>query len=420
MSNHRKPMIVILALLLVLALVACGQQQQEAAGPKGESATSKEETAAGGVGEVRGVTGDTIRIGAILDFTGPYKSAGVLMRSGIETYFKYVNDHGGINGRKVVTFFEDNQSNPPTSLAAANKLIFNDKVFALAGVHGSAAFAAIYDLVEKEKVISFSLGHATQDFEPLKKMVFQVPTPYYHQAARIVDFFIDDLGIKEPKIGVIYQDDAMGMDALKGVEAEAKARDIEIVAKEPYQRGATDLSTQVLNLKRSGAEQVIVGGIFTQAGMFLKEAQKVNYKPATAGISPTLNEVVFDVAGEAADGFYAANCFSMPDDETYVQAEEIAKKYNVEPNPHFLYGFVNAAVLTEALEAVGDEITPEKVAAALEKLNKVTVPGFVPSITFGPDKHFATGASGLFKLDYAQKKWVPAAPYKEPVGLQKK
>lgn len=420
MIHYRKTVIGILALLMVLVLVACGGQQQEAAGPKGETAGPREEGTAGGAGEVRGVTDDTIKIGAILDFTGPYKSAGVLMRSGIETYFKYVNDHGGINGRKVVLYFEDNQSNPPTSLAAANKLIFNDKVLAIAGVHGSAAFAAIYDLIEKEKVISFSLGHATQDFEPLKKMVFQVPTPYYYQAARIVDFFIDDLGIKEPKIAVIYQDDAMGMDALKGVEDEAKARGIEIVAKEPYQRGATDLSTQALNLKRSGAEQVIVGGIYTQAGMFLKEAQKINYKPVTAGISPTLNSVVFDVAGEAADGFYAANVFAMPGDETYAQAEEIAKQYNVEPHPHFLYGFVNAAVLAEALKAAGKDITPEKVAAALEEMKEVKVPGFVPPITFGPDKHYATGSSGMFKLDYAQKKWLPAAPYKEPVGLQKK
>lgn len=200
-------------LSLVLLVAACGSESDTSADPVSESqdADSGSQDAdeeAGGLSTVRGIGEETITLGAILDLSGPYNAAGVLMRDGVEAWVQQVNADGGVQGRQVEVVYEDNQSDPSATLAAANKLIFNDNVFALAGVHGSAAFGAILDLVEEEEVISFSLGLSEEMYNPTKDHVFVAAVPYAAQMERGVQHLVEELGVQRP--AVLYQDDEFG------------------------------------------------------------------------------------------------------------------------------------------------------------------------------------------------------------------
>ena len=52
---------------------------------------------------------------------------------GAEAVYKEVNDAGGINGRKIVYVREDDRCDPASAIAAAKKLIFDQKVFMIHG-----------------------------------------------------------------------------------------------------------------------------------------------------------------------------------------------------------------------------------------------------------------------------------------------
>lgn len=394
-------------------LVGCGQGGQPTPSTSAPGAKS-DQTAASKGGEVRGVTKTAIKIGMIPDLTGPYKGAGIEMREGAKAWFDTINEQGGIHGRKIELFVEDNQANPSTTMAAANKLIHNTGVLAIAGVHGAQAFEAIYDLVEKEKVPSISLGIATSNYKPFKKMVFGSAVPYAYEAGRMVDYIVDDLAIKNPKIGIVYQDDSFGADFIMGFEAEAKAKGIQFVAKESFQRGATDLSTQALKLKRAGADQVVMAAIFVQVSQFLKEAEKIGYKPIVVGPSPASSDLVFNLAGQASDGFATTRYFStLPGDPGYeVVADVLQKKVGKKPSVYLLYGLVNAAILTEGLKAAGENPTPEKVVEGIEKLSGA--PGLLFKPQYGPDKHFPSPETDVIKADFATKSWKKVAPLKGP------
>ena len=77
--------------------------------------------------EVRGVRDDTIKIGTIMDMTGPAADNLMPYAIGVRNYFKYINDKGGINGRKVKVIVEDDRYTIPMAMAAFKKLVFKDK-----------------------------------------------------------------------------------------------------------------------------------------------------------------------------------------------------------------------------------------------------------------------------------------------------
>ena len=80
--------------------------------------------------KVRGVTGDTVKIGLIGDMTGPVTAVIVPMANGIKNYFKNINAHGGIHGRKVKVIHEDDRYSIPLTFAAFKKLVYKDKILA--------------------------------------------------------------------------------------------------------------------------------------------------------------------------------------------------------------------------------------------------------------------------------------------------
>src|SRR5215471_13875829 len=76
----------------------------------------------------QGISDTTIRIGNLGPFSGP-QSTFTPLNYGPEAYFRYINDQGGVHGRKFVTVFADDSCNEAKGIAAAKKLVYDDKVF---------------------------------------------------------------------------------------------------------------------------------------------------------------------------------------------------------------------------------------------------------------------------------------------------
>ena len=128
------------AVLCALALVAaaCGARFEDdgsgglASGPAGDSGETApaSTTTPTGPGPAPGVTETTIKIGYLLPLTG---AAPIPSRfdKGVNAYWNYVNEQGGIDGRAVEVVVEDTQSQAEVGKDKAKKLIEDDQVFAV-------------------------------------------------------------------------------------------------------------------------------------------------------------------------------------------------------------------------------------------------------------------------------------------------
>ena len=111
--------ILLSCMVMVFGLAACGSQES--------SSSAKEES---GDKYTQGVTENEILIGHIAPQTGPVAIYDVV-RKGIQSYFDYVNENGGVNGRQLKLIAYDDQFQPAKTVQLAKRLVEDDKVFAM-------------------------------------------------------------------------------------------------------------------------------------------------------------------------------------------------------------------------------------------------------------------------------------------------
>ncbi|MFH1626014.1 MAG: ABC transporter substrate-binding protein, partial [Pseudomonadota bacterium] len=117
-------------------------------------------------GEIRGVTKDTIKIGIMFSQTGVAADAGIPYTAAARNYFRYINEMGGIRGRKIKSIVEDDRYSIPIALAAFKKLVYKDEVLALMAVGGTVPITALYRSIEKEKMPSFGVSMVETSVKP--------------------------------------------------------------------------------------------------------------------------------------------------------------------------------------------------------------------------------------------------------------
>ena len=279
---------------LSLTVVACGSQSSS--NSTGTSATDV------------GVTSSEIAIGSIFPVSGS-ASAYYSVAKGAAAYFAYVNDKGGVNGRKIKFTVKDDVYSPANTPAKARELVQEDKVFAVFGELGTATNLSVRDYYNQQQVpqalVFTGSSHWGGDYA-------QYPwttgwQPDYVTEGKIYAKYILD---KEPndKIGIIYQNDDYGKDYLNGMTAGLGAKASSMIVKTvTYAAGdPTDLKSQVATLKASGADTFYVAATPAYAANAVANAISSGWKPKiymnNVGASTATYQAVAKQLGPAASG----------------------------------------------------------------------------------------------------------------------
>jgi len=146
--------------------------------------------------ETTGLTDTTIKVGVMGPFTGNASSYSKT-QIGLMAYFKHINDQGGINGRKFEIVQEDTACDPAKGIAAAKKLVHQDKVFFLHGNSCSGVAMAVKPTVAPTG-IPWIIAHAvnpkiTMPVNEKKSIFHGVPAgPAYGSTMRKFDIIQED------------------------------------------------------------------------------------------------------------------------------------------------------------------------------------------------------------------------------------
>jgi len=363
-------------------------------------------------GQTTGVTDKSIKIGCLVDLTGPSSFLGRSANTGAESYFKYINDRGGIHGRKVMYVAEDNKYQPATAVAGLKKLVYRDKIFAICFSWGTVSTLAITNDVERDKIPTIYVGNSESMLNPLRPYIFSFLTTYYRQAFTVADYIVNTMKAKDLRFACIYQDDETGKSGLRGFKKAAKLNGAKWVGEAPHKRGAINLTPQVLSLKKAGATFIYLPSVTRQAATILKEAKKLDWHPQFFGASATTDKKVLELAGNASKGYMGC---------TYVVGwhEEIPGLDKVRRavlkyhgtlkgmTDHTGSAWAGAMLISEGLKRAGRSLTRDGLVHALETIKDFDPDGLMPPVTWGPNRREGQIGTRILKLDFERKIFEP-------------
>ena len=357
-----------------------------------------------------GVTENEILIGNIQDLSGPIKELGLVIPAGTNMYLDYINAQGGIHGRQIKMVVEDHGYNPMKAVVAAKKLIEKDQVFCLYNVIGTSPAEAIRPILEESGVPLIAPATNSSTMSDMSRQaaeyIFHTDAGYDLQTRVLIDYILENNS--DAKIGIAYQDDDYGVNALLGC-TEAEEKHGISVQKEAFQRGATDFIGQTMNFMKGGVTDVIIGGIVREPVTIMKTAQAIGYKAQFYGLGPTVDSRVGLLAGEAGEGFTAVYWAYYPDSDESGPTlyRELCEKNNVPEKMRGLYhyyGFATAHILVEGLRKAGKYPTRERLIRGLESI-KNWKSGVFPTMTYSRNDH--AGVESVILLQLQSGKQVP-------------
>jgi branched-chain amino acid transport system substrate-binding protein len=361
----------------------------------------------------QGVTKDEVLVGSHTDLSGPAAIWGVSVTNGIRMRFDEVNATGGVHGRKIKVIVEDSAYTIPKAVAATDKLLKKDKVFAMLGNLGSPMnMATIPDILKAGVPNLFPLSAAATMYEPQERLKFAFAMSYADQMRGATKYFVEQRGKK--RVGILYQDDDFGQDVLSGVEAQLKAMGMEMVAKTTYKRGAKDFSSQVAVLRQANADLVVLGTIIAESIGAYAEAKKIGWNVdmvvTSAGYTPQVAELA--PQGVTA-GLYGTGQSPIlyPDTagpEAKVWMDNYKKKFNRDADLQSMAGYGIADMFVTALDRAGKDLTTDAFVKGIESIKNYSDIFGSASQTFGPNRRLGADpktAASLYQID-RNKRWV--------------
>lgn len=363
--------------------------------------------------QTQGVSRNEIVIGTIQDLSGPIAALGKASRNGMQMRLDEQNEKGGVHGRKIRFVVEDNGYDPKRTILATHKLLDQDRIFLMLGHLGTATNVAVMPLLFERNIINlFPFSPARQMFDPVHRLKFASFAPYYDQIRQALPLVVRQKGVKKPCI--IYQDDDLGEEHVKGAEDGLKTINMELAEKTSYKRGATDFSSQVGRMARAGCDLVVLGTVVRETIGTVSESRKAGFNPVFLGTTSLYFDQIHKLGGPAMDGIMAAHTVAVPyadsaSEPVRAWIGRYKAKFGEDPAMHAVYGYTNADALITALEKAGPNLTTESLIAAIERTKFPSDMFGSAEMTFSPTKRLGSNRARLAEIRNGR--WVTISDY---------
>ncbi len=364
-----------------------------------------------------GVTDTEITVGITTPLSGPAAAWG---NTGVaaEAWSRYVNDQGGIHGRKIKIVMKDDGYNP--GRAVANLKEMKDSTFLTVGLLGSSVLNAAKDDVAEYKLLTINpYGNpaiwARQPKDKIRYVFVNYPD-YVDEGDFLTTFAVNKLGAK--RVAVFHQNDEYGKGGLEGVNRGLKnaGGKAALAAAVSYEISDRELGTHALKLKESGADAVVLYSTITHGANIVKEMAKVGYRPKIVASFPLGDYLImYKLVGELWEGAHFAGLQATADEPAGKKVLEIVLKYEPKLIGKENTALTGSAAMMLALEGIrraGRNLNRESFVEGMEGLKNFDSMGVTAPITFGPNQHHGLNAVRLLRADKAaNNSYTEVAPY---------
>jgi len=361
-------------------------------------------------GGAPGVTSSTITIGGTVPITGPAALFGSVGR-GADAYFKYVNAHGGVNGRKIRYLYRDDAYDPSKTVQLTRELVENDHVFAIFSTIGTDNTIATTDYLNAAKVPQLFAGTGTarvgDNYRTHPWTMGYLPS----FRAEGVIYGRSIAKVAGAKVAVLAEASDFGKDLTDGLKTGLGAKGSAIVATQQYQPTDTSIESQMSTLHASGANVLVLNSTPQYAILAYLAAHKLGWRPriyvSSVCISPNVMDIIRASVGSEVNGSLSIAFVKDPTDKVWAKDPVVAlyksilKKYAPTSKPEDVYHFYGMGVaftMVDALKHAGKSPTRASLLRAAQHLN-ATNPFLLPGLrlTTTPQDYFPIGRTYLVR-----------------------
>ncbi len=310
-------------------------------------------------------------VGSLQDLSGPISALGAHFRNGTQMRFDEENAKGGVHGRQLRLIVEDTAYDPKKAVLAAQKLIRRDRVFAVIHNLGSPVVMSTMPLFLDAGVLHlFPAAPLREVYEPLHPLKFAMSPSYTVSVPPAARYLIQGNGYR--RIGILFQDDDMGHEVLRGMDALLGELKLEWCEKVSYKRGATDFSSQVARLKAADCDFVVLATVVRETIGAWKEARRIGWTVPMLVTASGYTAQVHQLGGREMDGLYGVvlTPHPYPEQANKMLADWIGRyqtRFGSEPNTWSVMAYAGADLFIRGLQQAGPEAGALAVSRALEQ-----------------------------------------------------
>ncbi len=375
-----------------------------------------------------GVTARTITLGGTFPLSGPASSYAPIP-VGMKAYFSYANarrgpdGRRGVYGRQIKWIYYDDGFNPANTVQQTRKLVEQDHVYATVGGLGTAPQLAVRDYMNQSKVPQafVSTGATTWGSEYARFPWTTGWQPDYQAEGALYGKYIVKTQ-PNTKLAVIYQNDDYGQDYLNGLKAGLGPQQSKIVATQSFEITAPSVASQIVALKASGADTLVIYATPAKTIQTYATAAKLGWKPdhiylnSVSATDTFMGLAVKNAGADIVNGSISVYYLKDPanpkwdKDPGMILYHRIMDKYAPGVNQKdalYFYGLAKAESFVQALYAAGKNPTRESLVAALNHLNVTNDPFVLPGIVIktSANDHFPISQMQLIRFNNGT--WTP-------------
>jgi branched-chain amino acid transport system substrate-binding protein len=338
-----------------------------------------------------GVTATEIKVGGTFPFSGPVSAVGTVGK-GLLAYVSYLNDKGGVGGRKINYIALDDAYSPPKAVEQIRRLVENDEVAFLFSQLGTPSTTATARYLAARKVPSIAILVGANAFAQFRDYPYiTTALPSFDTEGRIYAKYLKTVLPPSAKIALLYQNDDLGkgyLNAFKAVFGDEFPRRVVLSS---YELSEPTIESHIVNFKSANAEALFIAGTGRFAAQAIRRSNEIGWKPiiiinfpsgstagtiVPAGVSNSVGVVTGTFSKDPNDPKWNDDP-DMADYRTifakYLPGADIA-------DTGYLIGYRQGMLLEQLLRQCGDDLSRENILRQARSFKDLVLPTVLPGI----------------------------------------
>ena len=360
-----------------------------------------------------GVTATTVTIGSTQPLTGPAAPGYSEIAPAANAYFKYVNAHGGVNGRTINYTFLDDQYNPTSTSTQTHKLILQDNVFAMFQALGTPTHLSVVQYINSEHVPDLFVASGCNCWNNVGTYPDTFGwQPNYTIEGKILGQYIAQ-NFASKKIGYFLQgpNDEFGTDGFNGVQDSLQGKGLNVDATPGYYTptaaGAMAVGATIAELQAAGVQVIVSFSVPLFTAIAEASAAGLNYHPQfvvsnVGSDPPTLASILTGgslgkalpaglIGGTISDTYLPILTDASNPWVSLFKSIEATYAPSLPWDGNVEYGMSEAYTFVQALRAAGQNPTRASIIAAVQNSHWTDGPGLTPYAYSSTDHNGFTG-----------------------------